>query len=400
MTTEETILLCAAGAQGNDRFEDLLRGASPDWTTLVEAALAHGVAGLLCERLLDADPALVPRDILSACAEHLRRQHDGNALAAEQLVGILAHLRESGIEAIPFKGPSLAMAAYGTLALRSFRDLDFLIRPGQAQRCIEALRALGYVNDRDLTPRQRQAFFAYAGEEILFGPGLPLEPHWHFAPRTLSYELDYEGIWSRAGVRPFLGRTIPSLSPEDELTVLCLHGGKERWGQLKWIADVAAFVGSHPALDWTALRRRAHEAGVARVVRLGLGLAQSLLAAPLPAAGSAWVGADRAALRLRDQLGKACLRPRREASIYDLDGMHWRMRERAGDRLRYLLRTLTQPRTRHFGSLAIPDPLFGLYVPYKVVHDYAALPLWRQLKRLRNAFRHDALRDGRRDAAG
>ncbi|MCB1955191.1 MAG: nucleotidyltransferase family protein [Rhodocyclaceae bacterium] len=383
MTPEQRLLRCAASALPAAKVDELLRDGEFDWTVLVQGAFDHGVSGLLCSALMQATPDLMPHEIRGACAEHLRHQGRSALAAARQMLTVLDHLKAFGIEAIPFKGPTLAVSAFGALGLRSLRDLDFLIRKEQTQSCLDALRELGYTHERTLTPHQWQAFLDYAGEEILFGSGLPIEPHWHFAPRTLSFELDYEALWSRARPRPFLDRELLCLAPEDELLAVCLHGGKEQWVKLKWVADVAAFVERHPALDWAALQRRASAQGVARVLRLGLALARNLLDAPLPAEVTRWVDADPHAVRLCGELHRRFFEPRQACSIYEFNALHWHMRERAADRWRYLVRTLTQPRTQHFTDVAIPDRLFGLYVPYKVLHDYAALPLWRRYKRHR-----------------
>jgi hypothetical protein len=64
------------------------------------------------------------------------------------------------------------------------------------------------------------------------------------------------------------------------------------------------------------------------------------------------------------------------------------MRERARDRIRYVLRTLATPRDMHYAIVKLPDGLFFLYTPIKLVHDYLLLPFWTSGKRL-TAERHD-----------
>lgn len=349
-----------------------------DWPFLVETAYAHGVAGLLCHSLLKMPAALVPNDIAQACAAHLRQREQANQGLATQLSGVLTALQAQGIEAIPFKGPVLAMTAYGRLGLRAFRDLDFLVRPEEAGRCLAALAALGYAHDQGLTPRQTRAFHRYGGQDILFGPGLPVEPHWAFAPHTLAIDIDYDGIWQRAQRASFNGRAIARLAPEDELILLCIHGAKEKWTQLKWVVDLTEFVRRHPDLDWQAVTARSEAQGVARLTRLGLGLARELLQVQLPPEIESWIDADAVAPDWSRTLAATFFdRPDETGnSVWAPCRFHWRMRERRCDRLRYLVRTVTQPRIQHFHSVAIPDALFFLYRPYKLLHDYLMLPLW------------------------
>ncbi|NIB40157.1 nucleotidyltransferase family protein [Pseudomaricurvus alkylphenolicus] len=387
LSPEQSLLLAASSPAANDLLTSQLLAYADtvDWTVLVQSALDHGVTGLLCHNLIGSASDCVPGDILEASRTHLEQQQAGNEALFVQLVSILEHLSNAGIPAVPFKGPTLALNAYGALNLRSFRDLDFLILQAQTQPCLDQLKKLGYTHDWELTPRQWKSFLQYAGEEILFGPGLPIEPHWHFAPRTVAYDLDYSAIWSRVKPVTISGKELLSLTPEDELMAVCLHGSKERWTKLKWVADVAAYVHSHPDLDWSILRQRAQAQGVARATLLGLGLAHRLLSASLPQHAQRWLNNDREAQRLTDQITTRYFEgDEAERSIYDFNHLHWRMRERARDRWRYLLRTLLQPRVQHFNSIAIPDALFVLYIPYKLLHDYLALPLWQWLKALKH----------------
>ncbi len=381
---ELMLLLACSRLEPGSCVEEILRTAPGDidWTVLVMTALDHGVTGLLCNSLLTLPDDMVPLEIIDAAKSYLHQAESSNQALADQLSGALDILHAAGIETIPFKGPSLALSAYHRLALRTFRDLDFLIREKDIELCLSVLRTIGYSHDWNLTPRQWQEFVHYAGEEIVFGEGVPCEPHWAFAPHTLAIRIDYDKIWQLSIRKSFNGRTILSLAPEDELIVLCVHGSKEKWSKLKWVADVAEFVRSHPALDWSGLFSRAEAQGIARMLRLGLSLAKQLLDAPIPLAISPWLDADRVGTEMSQQLSRSFFEHRTETeqSIYEISRFHWAMRERFSDRWRYFYRTVTQPRVQHFGGIRLPDSLFFLYVPYKLVHDYIALPIWKRAK--------------------
>lgn len=380
---EQSLVLAAARRERGEPFGPMLEAFAPelDWTALVECACAHGVAGLLCDALLSCPKPEVPEEIRHASAQHLRQIEVANQASADQLCEALSALSGAGIEAIPFKGPTLAMAAYGSLARRNFCDLDFLVQEPQVDACLDVMRSLGYTHEWRLSPRQWRAFVGYAGQDILSGAGLPFEPHWAFAPRTLALGIDYAALWRRTVRKSFNGRTILSLSPEDELTVLCLHGAKEKWNKLKWVVDVAEYLMRHAALDWPSLIARAEAQGIARILALGLELPRQLLDAPIPPDPATWLERQSRAADWAREIGESFFELREPGrSVYEFSRFHWRMRERPRDRLRYLARTLTQPRVQHFGAIAIPDPLFILYTPYKLAHDYLALPLWKSVR--------------------
>jgi len=65
------------------------------------------------------------------------------ALAAE-LGELLRLFEESGIRALPFKGPVLALDLFGDLALREFVDLDILVPAGEILRATDLIEARGY----------------------------------------------------------------------------------------------------------------------------------------------------------------------------------------------------------------------------------------------------------------
>jgi hypothetical protein len=118
------------------------------------------------------------------------------------------------------------------------------------------------------------------------------------------------------------------------------------------------------------------------MVLIGLILAREAI--ELPALVNDAIEADRTARALAEQAAALLFAgDGAEESIYALSSFRRRMRERAGDRWRYVFRTVTTPRDMHYSIVKLPDPLFFLYTPVKLVHDYVLLPFWKSGKRLR-----------------
>ena len=385
LSPELSLLLAATRMEPADDAAAILKDTADmfDWTYLVNIAYAHGVTGLLCRSILQQPKALIPDEICHAAQEHLKQRLIDNQTITDQLSNILANLASAGIEAIPFKGPILAVSAYGDLALRSFCDLDIFIRKEQIESCMDRLKVLGYEHAWNLSPRQWQEYVDYSGQDILFGEGAPVEPHWAFAPRTMVLNFDYAALWQRTVSTKFNGQDVDVFSPEDELIILCVHGCKEKWLMLKWVADIAEFIRSHVDLDWQCLFERAQSQGFARIVALSLALSKQLLDAPLPAVAQNWISQDKTALSMSKNVSECYFDPRESGkSIYQFSKFHFKMRERWQDRWLYVWRTLTQARTCHYMDIALPDRLFFLYTPYKVLHDYLLLPIWLIIKRI------------------
>ena len=380
------LLLCVRPRLDEDartEIEDLLDAI--DWRALVEMAEAHRVTAIVLRRL--AGIPGVPPEISAAGEAYLAKQGARNASLTRALKDVVVGLAARGIATIPFKGPVVARLAYGDPALRRYGDLDILVREKDAAAACDALTALGFRGVGSLSPVQQRAFRRYSGQDIVFKDGVAVEPHWALAPRTLALRIDYDGLWSRARQIDLDGQPVFCFSQEDLVTVLCLHGSKEQWTRLLWIADLAHMIAASPSLDWVALLARARAQGILRMVLIALALAGEVI--DLPAIVTDAVAADPEARPLAEEAAARLFEPERgEESIYTLSSFRRRMRESAGDRWRYVFRTVTTPRDMHYSIVKLPDALFFLYAPIKVVHDYLLLPLWASGKRM-TAHRHD-----------
>src|SRR5438046_1996796 len=76
-----------------------------------------------------------------------------SVLLTWELVDILDLFATEGIEAMPYKGPAIAISIYGRLALRQFSDLDILVRKRDVWRCQQLLISRGYQPHFDITER-------------------------------------------------------------------------------------------------------------------------------------------------------------------------------------------------------------------------------------------------------
>ena len=225
--------------------------------------------------------------------------------ALTQLAEVIDALAANGIDALPYKGPILALQAYGDPAVRESRDLDLLIRQDDLWNALAVLGRLGYRSDAivGLRPRRIADYYAYNGHDILFAQDkLPIEPHWALAPRTFCTELDTARIFDRAiSIETAEGRRFSCFAPEDSLLTAAIHGGKEQWSRLVWVADVAGLLHAH-AVDWAAVLERAREAGCLRMTLLAAELARDLLGARLPDHVQRSIREDRVVARLVERV--------------------------------------------------------------------------------------------------
>ena len=279
-----------------------------DWDFLIDTAGNHGTFPLLYRNLKLHEWECVSRDV----RERLRRLFLANAARNHrltfELLNVLDVLNGHGIPAIPFKGPILAVAAYGDVALRQFEDLDILIHREDAVRAKEALAARGYVSPYGLSPGLETTVMRYQKHFLLVSPvtKTTVELHWTVEPVTNCRRFCDEHIWEHPGSVTVEGTSVPNLAPEDALVLLCLHGSSHCWDRLGWICDVAEHVAQTPIMHWELAVEQARDLGCRRMLYLGLAVAGRLVGLPLPeeiaAAALRYSGVEALTERIVDRL--------------------------------------------------------------------------------------------------
>jgi hypothetical protein len=162
----ELVVLAVSPRGGGERLNDLL-SSRLDWEHVVEFAAAHRVQQQFCCRLRAVRPGCVSPDLDAAFQAVLR----SSLLLTRDLVKVIDLLASRGVEALPFKGPTLALEAYGSLAFRGFDDLDILVRRDDVWKAREALKAAGYQPKLDLNPAREADYLGAYDEYLLRGAG-------------------------------------------------------------------------------------------------------------------------------------------------------------------------------------------------------------------------------------
>lgn len=220
-------------------------------------------------------------------------------LTAEAL-RIFQSFATDGIEALVIKGPVLSFRCYGDAGLRQYGDLDLIVRQHDILRATEVMIGLDYAPRILLTAIQANKIpgeyvFRQARSRLL------VEFHTELTFRYHPRPLPLEALYRRQVRVPLDGNTVPALSPEDELVLICIHGAKHFWERLIYIADVAAFLAKQP-LDWDRLHSAAREVAAERMLSAALALAAVVLEAPLPAEIASRVRSDRVVAKLTRQI--------------------------------------------------------------------------------------------------
>ena len=274
--------------------------AAVDWPRLLLLAREHGVLGQLSTCTKDRDAFAISSEIKQALAEHRRTQNFLTLRLTGELLRLLELFNQNEIRALVVKGPVLAVEAYADPGMRSYGDLDLLVRQRDIQRATELLMASSYQTTVSLDAIRAgripgQYLFCKRDANLL------VELHNDLTLRYFPRPLPIEDFFARQICVSLDEHEVPAPSLEDHLLLICVHGAKHFWERLGWIADVAGMVSQQASIDWKRARTSAKAVEANCLLDTGLRLAMDVLRAELPEPVAAGVRRDAAAARLAEQ---------------------------------------------------------------------------------------------------
>jgi len=284
--TEQELLLCCARTMATSQVVERLRefvATDLDWEYLFLLARRHAVVPLLYVQLERHASDVVPQEFLRKLKQHYLENSARNTVLTAELCRLIGLFAAEGVEAIPYKGPALAAFAYDNLSLRRFVDLDVIVKKSDVLKTREILLNEGYTPTKSLSLAQQELLlrtqhnmqFARDNRRLI------VELHWEVAPHLFASSVSAEQLWQDLVTIDVNGTLVKTLSPDDLLFSLCVHGSRHLWERLSWICDVAELIQRH-TFNWTRLLERAANADTERMFLLGLFLAEKLLDARLP----------------------------------------------------------------------------------------------------------------------
>ena len=360
--TPEFQFLCLASRPQPDwaRLRELLcKGI--DHRALIRLAAGHGVRPSLLDCLGRLSWETVPDDA-KADLEGFRQRHLLKSLAlAGELHRLATSLSDRSIPFVAFKGPTLALDLYGSLAGREYNDVDVIVPQRRIDDAEDLIGSMGYASPqgdrtfrRTFLASQRQYAFIRADD------GVAIDLHWGFCGTHVPFPVMPDEIWDDAPQLPVGGRAVPVLSAANLALLLAGHGTKENWSMLKWVSDFARMIDRHSTLDWGALHARAQARGCGDAVLLGCAMARELLDVAAPRAiapriaGSARVRKRTAAIAGTMRRG---LSPPAQAEHFaDL-----LLCDRPIDRLRGALKLAVTPTAGDYEAMRLPPALWSAY---------------------------------------
>lgn len=266
---------------------ELLNGFSDhEWNTFFLAVQQQGFSTLVYRRLkaLGSDIAL-PDSVMHPLHQSSLTAATRNMLMLHEAARILTALRAQSLDVIPLKGLYLVENVYQDISLRTFSDLDLLVRKPDLDAAIACLQSLGYQLETYFSTRDANTDIKHV-PPMVSQTGIIVEIHWTILEEESPFTIDSEGFWQRALPECVAGVNVLSLCPEDLLLHLCLHLGYQHQFNvgLRGLIDIAEVLYHFSGhVDWHSLTSIALQWGAQRVLYLVLKLANELLESEIPA---------------------------------------------------------------------------------------------------------------------
>ena len=289
LRTEERVLLGCARTRledGNVYQLSGLLGPSFNWERLLTLALHHELTPFLVKHFVQTQRFQeIPIKAKDALQHFFRKHVLFSQMLGKELGSIMQSFNREKIRAIPIKGPTLAVRAYGALELRMFNDLDVLVKDQDISKASTVLLNHGYryrtnsdENLKESTPEQTShRYHTFVDQTGMIG----LDIQSRIEGSQFSFQIDHNEFWDDLQQVAIAGNSISCLPDPKLLLVLCIHGSKHLWCRLKWICDVGELLKSSPHWDWEKTLQMATVYQCKTMLLLGLNLTQVLFSTKL-----------------------------------------------------------------------------------------------------------------------
>jgi hypothetical protein len=259
--------------------------SAEDWEELLLQAKRQGLTLLLYDRLHDLKGnGLVPQTVLERLREGYLQATAKNMVMLYHAGIILEALKERKMDVIVLKGLYLAEAVFPSIGLRTFSDLDLLVRKGDLIAALTVMQGLGY---------QLTTWYDVTNPNLDIKHVPPMkkndapivELHWGILEEDAPFAIDVDGLWQRAIPARIADSDVLALDLEDLILHLCIHLTYQHrlGGGVKYLYDIAEVLRRFEGqIEWQQLAVTAKEWGAERVIWLTLRLLQETTVTEVP----------------------------------------------------------------------------------------------------------------------
>jgi len=377
-TPEQVLLLWSIRVDRakDQRITEIL-SSGIDWNYVRENAIQHGIIPLCYTRLKENFGDLVPSEELSKLKTLFKANAINNIRQTQHLIKVIDFLSDEGIEAITFKGPALTIQAYGDLSLRSFCDVDILIKRKDFDRVYRLLLLKEFLPQFSIDSHIKRKFALLKTEFFFIKDNFRLDLHWGLAQRWSTIPFDSDYIMENSSLVALNDREIRTMPPEVAVMFSCIHGNKHNWKELKWLADLIHLIAHHQDLQWNKILDHAEENHAKRILLIGLSLVSEYYVIKYPPQIEQMLVSDKSIKILVKKIQSNFFRSLTLSPLFTSPFLLIKSRDRIRDKLMivffYIGEVLFSPNEKDFNLFSLPNVLFpGYFIlrPFRVLIEF------------------------------
>jgi hypothetical protein len=271
-----------------------------NWERFVKLARYHRLYPLIYPALTQMNDPRVPPEVLQKLYKDCRSNQIRQLRLAGELTRLAGLVAAGGLTLISLKGPLFAQQLFGDMGLRASRDLDLLVKEEEFDQVEQLLFEDGYqrvehpeaADHKPMDKRIHHQEYRHPQKEILV--------ELHYRVSFFELDLNCRELIRRAQKCEFYRSSLYTLSPEDEIIFLVMHGARHAWQRLRWLSDIAEILQRTDYCNWETLVKRARTDRVEYLLGQAVSLVGRLYVIPEIHTGLITLAQHRKSRRLAD----------------------------------------------------------------------------------------------------
>lgn len=368
------LLFCSRHNLTKRNVNKYINNLPPDfnWDLFIQQASRHRLLALIATNLLSLAADAIPAKIEETLRTHSHSHTSRNVLFTVTLQKLTTLLSEHSIVAVPFKGPVLALQAYGDIYLRYFTDLDILVSPRDALQAKDILLSQGFAVTPSLSKKQEQSYLKTENFFSLTHPTsrISIDLHWELTGRYSLTPVYLDDISAKLSTVTLLNTTMVCLDTEEMLLYITIHSSSHCWEVWEWVTCLSHLISNTPHLNWQRLLTRARELHCRRMFFLALLLCRRLYEVTIPEEVEDSISKARVetfAEQIILQISNESHQHTENTVSWRFSSFHFLIRDTFLDKIHYAGRLLFIPTIKEWQIWPLPGWLSFLYYGFRPI---------------------------------
>ncbi len=377
ISNEDKLLLLCARTRMNKEIKSQITSLIQkeiNWDYLLQRSAKHKLKPLLYQELNNVCPDSVPQDVMEHLKTYFLKNTHKNLLFMGVLLKILKSFKSHEITAIPYKGPILAIQAYGNLAFREFDDIDIFVSKRDVLDVKDLLISQNFIPEFELNHLKEIKYIESQREQRFWNNdhNITMDIHWKFSALFFSLPKYFDTLGHDVIITIINDLNVKTLSTEDLLLILCLHNAGHRWMRLSWLCDISELL-DNKNVNWSELIKKADKLQIKKILLINIYLVSDLLGFKIPKEISTYLESDKNIIKISNKIKIKIFSEETNLKIFEEIYFCLKLRDNLIFGFKDAVRNLMLPTPLEWEKLNLPiilHPIYYIYRPFYIIMRY------------------------------